>query len=110
MNLWGHDEMGAELPSGEIAVHAHNTYLQVMYDNGIITGILFAGLILISIISGWLYYRRYKEEIPGALLPGAMTVCFAVASLSEWVFQLSNPMTIALMLSLMPLCMKEQKK
>ncbi|WP_026671038.1 O-antigen ligase family protein [Butyrivibrio sp. AE3006] len=110
MNLWGHEEMGAELPSGEIAVHAHNTYLQVMYDNGIITGILFAGLVLISIVSGWLYYRRYKGEIPGALLPGAMTVCFAVASISEWVFQLSNPMTIALMLSLMPLCMKEQKK
>jgi hypothetical protein len=110
MNLWGHEEMGAELPSGEIAVHAHNTYLQVMYDNGIITGILFAAIILISIISGWLYYIRYKGEIPGALLPGAMTVCFAVASLSEWVFQLSNPMTIALMLSLMPLCIREQKK
>ena len=38
LNLAGHDDMGAVLPNGELAVHAHNIYLQVAYDHGLIVG------------------------------------------------------------------------
>ena len=110
MNLFGHDEMGAELPWGEIAVHAHNTYIQVMYDNGILSGALYLLLMFTSFVSGAIYYRKNREKEHCALLPYAMTVGFGIAALSEWVFQFSNPMTIAFVLSLMPICFADRKK
>ncbi len=109
MTLWGHDEMGALLPSGEVAVHAHNTYIQVMYDNGILAGVFFLLMMATAVFAGGKYYMKNKDEIPGSLLPYAMTICFGVAAVSEWVFQFSNPMTIALILALMPIALKENK-
>lgn len=108
MNLTGHDEMGAELPNGEIAIHAHNTYIQVAYDHGIIVGILFALLMLTAIISSIYYYSVNKDKEPLSLMPFAVIIGFSVAGISEWVFQLSNPMTIALMLSIAPLIYKKK--
>ncbi|WP_026526771.1 O-antigen ligase family protein [Butyrivibrio sp. VCD2006] len=109
MTPFGHDEMGAVLPSGEIAVHAHNTYLQVMYDNGIIAGLVFLLMFACAFFSGAFYYRKYKDDVPGALLSFGMTVGVGVAALSEWVFQFSNPMAIALVLSLMPIAFTDRK-
>ena len=108
LNLFGHEEMGAELPNGEIAVHAHNTYLQVAYDHGIIVGIIFIMFILCGLISGISFYRNMKNE-PLALVPFAVIIGFAVAGISEWVFMFSNPMTIALMLTIAPLLYKKAK-
>ncbi len=108
MNLWGHDEMGAVLDNGEIAVHAHNTYIQVMYDNGVIAGLLFGLFVLVSAIFGGVYYKKNRDVVPGALFAYAMILCFAVAAVSEWVFQFSNPMTIALMLAIVPIAVKKQ--
>lgn len=110
MNIFGHDEMGAELPSGEIAVHAHNTYLQVMYDNGILSGIVFLLMMAFAFFAGAIYYIKNKDEVPGAMLPFAMTTGFGVAAVSEWVFQFSNPMAIALMLSLMPIAFTKKNR
>ena len=109
MTPFGHEEMGAVLPNGEIAVHAHNTYIQVMYDHGILAGALFLLMFACAFFSGIIYYVKHKDDVPGALLPFGMTVGVGVAALSEWVFQLSNPMTIALILSLMPLAFKDIK-
>jgi hypothetical protein len=110
MNLFGHDEMGAVLPSGEIAVHAHNTYIQVMYDNGILSGIVFLLVMAFAFFGGAAYYIKHRDDVPGAILPFAMTVGFGVAAISEWVFQFSNPMTIALVFSLMPIAFKKNNK
>ena len=41
LNLAGHDDMGAILPDGSLAVHAHNIYLQVAYDHGLAVGAVF---------------------------------------------------------------------
>lgn len=109
LNLEGHDEMGAELPNGEIAVHAHNTYIQVAYDHGIIVGILFILFVICGIITGALYYKKDKRE-PLALMPFAVLLGFAVAGISEWVFMFSNPMTLALMLSIAPLLFEKKAK
>lgn len=103
MNLTGHDEMGAMLPNGELAVHAHNTYLQVAYDHGVPAGILFAVLILSALMAGYQYDKRNGSEKRITILPMAITLGFAIAGLTEWVFQFSNPMTVALMLSWAPL-------
>ncbi|MCR5557768.1 MAG: hypothetical protein K6F75_09455 [Butyrivibrio sp.] len=109
LNLTGHETMGALLPNGEIALHAHNTYIQMAYDSGMITGAIFVLLIITGIVSGIkLYYSREKEE-PLTLITFAITVGFAVAGMTEWVFHLGNPLTIALMLSFAGIVFREKK-
>lgn len=108
MNMFGHEAMGAELPNGEIAVHAHNTYIQVAYDNGIITGVVFVLLILAALISGAGMYKKNKEKNPLTLISFAITIGFVVAGMTEWVFHLCNPMTVALMLSFAGMIFKEK--
>lgn len=106
MNMWGHDEMGTLLPDGEIAVHAHNTFIQVMYDHGIIFGIyfvLFIGYILVySII------RAYKSraDLYKMFCP-VILVCFGMASLVEWVMHPCNPLGLTVFLAMMPLCIRD---
>jgi hypothetical protein len=108
LNMTGHDAMGAELPNGEIALHAHNTYIQIAYDNGIISGAVFALLILVAAISGINMYRRNKNNDPLTLISFAITIGFVVAGMTEWVFHLCNPMTVALMLSFAGMIFKEK--
>ncbi len=110
LNLWGHDEMGAELPNGEIALHAHNTYLQVAYDNGIIVGIVFIIMLVMALICGIVYYRNNRKNEPLSLITAAVVIGFMVAGVSEWVFQYCNPMTVALMLSIAPITFKVKEK
>ncbi len=110
MTFEGHDEMGAVLSDGEVAVHAHNTYLQVMYDNGIIAGVLFFIMMATSFISGVIFYNKKKDVEAGAMLPYNMTIGFGIAALSEWVFQLSNPMAIAFVLAIMPIAFMDRKR
>lgn len=108
LNMWGHEEMGAELPNGEIAIHAHNTYLQVAYDRGIPVGILFIIVLITGLISGIRYYRDNRDKQELSLITSAVVIGFMVAGISEWVFQYSNPMTIALMLSFAPITFRIQ--
>lgn len=109
MNMQGHEEMGALLPNGEIAIHAHNTYIQVAYDNGIPVGVLFVILLVTALVYSIVYYRKNRSNEPLSLITCAVIIGFMVAGISEWVFQYSNPMTIALMLSLAPLTFKAKK-
>lgn len=110
LNLTGHDVMGAELPGGEIAVHAHNTYIQVAYDHGIIVGAVFALVILGAIIAGAAGYLDKKNKEPLKMLVFALAVGFVVAGMTEWVFHLCNPMTIALLLSMAGIVGREVKE
>lgn len=109
LNMTGHDTMGAELPNGEIAVHAHNVYLQVAYDNGIFAGIIFIILILAALVYGVILYKKNREKNPLILIAFAITIGFAVAGISEWIFHLCNPLTVALMLSFGGMIFKEKR-
>ncbi len=109
LNMWGHEEMGATLPDGEVAVHAHNTFLQVAYDHGIVVGILFGLTILAALVSSILYYKKNREKEPLSLITCAVVIGFAVAGISEWVFQYASPMTVAFMISLVPLTFKAKE-
>lgn len=108
LNMTGHDEMGAVTEDGELLAHAHNVYLQVAYDHGIIVGILFGLLIVAGIAFSGVYYFRNKESF-GALVPFSVITGFAIAGLTEWNFQLCNPMTVALMLCLPAIMFKVKK-
>lgn len=109
LNLTGHDEMGAVAEDGELLAHAHNVYIQVAYDHGIIAGILFGLLIVAGIAFSGVYYFRNKGLF-AATVPFAVITGFAIAGLTEWNFQLCNPMTVALMLLLPVIMFKRRKK
>ena len=109
LNMWGHDEMGAMLPTGEIALHAHNTFLQVAYDHGIVGGVLFALTMISAFVSSLIYFKNNREKEMLSLVTCAVIIGFAVAGISEWVFHYCNPMTVALMLSIAPLTFKAQE-
>jgi len=107
LNLWGHDEMGTLLPNGEIAVHAHNSFIQVAFDHGIIFGIyfvLFVGYVLIlSLVRAY----NNKKQVSYFLCP-IIIVCFCMASMVEWVMHPCNPLGLSLFLAMIPLFIKEK--
>lgn len=109
LNATGHKEMGALLQNGEIATHAHNIYLQAAYDHGIYVGIVFVVLGLVTFAAGCLYYRRERDAISCAALPVVVTVAVAVAGMVEWIYHLSNPCGLILMMVIAPLLFKNEK-
>lgn len=102
-NLTGHDEMGVSLPDGSVSVHAHNSYLQVIHDHGLLTGIVY---LLFGAVSVWLmfgYARNKGKQDACAALPLAVFIGFAVAGLVEWLFHPCNPLGFSTMVVLAPL-------
>lgn len=102
-NLTGHDEMGVPLPDGSVSVHAHNTYLQVIHDHGLITGAVYLLLGLVSACLMFAFAVKKIRDNPWAVLPLAVFIGFAVASLVEWLFHPCNPMGFSVMVVFAPL-------
>lgn len=101
-NLWGHDTMGAILPDGEEATHAHNTFLQAVYDHGIIFGILFALFLIYSWILSVVRLLKYKDNTYMLALPVLLCGLMS-AGLVEWVFHPCFPICMAMILMLVTL-------
>lgn len=110
LNMTGHAEMGAILKNGEVATHAHNIYLQVAYDHGIPVGILFVLTGLGTFISACIYYHKKKDIITYAAMPAVVTVAVATAGMVEWIFHLSHPCGLILLLVVTPLLFHEGQK
>ncbi|MCR4788105.1 MAG: hypothetical protein K5888_05945 [Lachnospiraceae bacterium] len=111
LNMTGHDSMGAVLEDGEIATHAHDVYLQVAFDHGIPTGIVFVLFGLTLFVMSIIYYRNSDDKYGAVTM--TLIVAFAVAGVVEWVYHLSHPMSYIMLLSSAPLMFyrsnKEQK-
>lgn len=105
-NLNGHEEMGVPLDDGSIAVHAHNTYLQMIHDNGLITGIVFVILGIVSFFYAAVRYVKEKKEDSYLILTVAVIMAFAIAGLVEWIFQVNNFFGIAILVVVTPLLFK----
>lgn len=108
-NLTGHEDMGFAFPDGGISVHAHNTFLQVAHDHGIITGAIF---LLFGLYTFWLGIYRYqkeKREHPYLVLIPAVTIAFGAAGMVEWIYHLCNPFGFAIMVVITPLLFKRGK-
>ena len=104
MNMLGHDHMGATLPDGSVQVHAHNTFLQVMYDHGIAAGAVFLLFLAMTLIRAAMYYNSRRCGADSFdILPFAAVFAFGMTGLVEWVFHLCNPMTALLLLAAAPL-------
>lgn len=112
-NLTGHDEMGVALPDGSISVHAHNTYLQVIHDHGLLTGGMYLLFGAVSAIMMFFYAVKKVREDAYAALPLSVFIGFAVASLVEWLFHPCNPLGFSTMVIFAPLlcfCRKRKGK
>ena len=110
MNLLGHDTMGATLEDGSTASHAHNIYLQVSYDNGIIVGGLFVVWIIATIGQSIVYLRRRYKTDRAAGLPLSVVVTFAAAGMVEWVSHPCIPLGLMFLLVLPPLIYAPDEK
>ncbi|MFI3199926.1 MAG: hypothetical protein R3Y54_00185 [Eubacteriales bacterium] len=108
MNLTGHEIMGA-LVGEDLQVHAHNSFLQVMHDHGLITGILFIILYVVSIYRGIMYYRVNVRDY-SRLLPITMLGAFGIVSVAEWIFHPCNPLGLGFLLSLAPLLLRIKRR
>ncbi len=81
--------------------------MQVAYDNGVPVGILFIVVLITAAVLGVSIYKKNHSTNPMLLLICTVIMAFAFAGISEWVFQLCNPMTVALMLAFAGLTYKE---
>lgn len=102
-NLTGHDEMGVTLPDGSVSVHAHNTYLQVIHDHGLITGAAYLVFGFISAFMMFVFAVKRNRKNAYAALPLAVFIGFAIASLVEWLFHPCNPLGYSTMVIFAPL-------
>lgn len=108
-NLTGHEEMGVPDENGEIIVHAHNIFLQMIHDHGLITGVVFVIFGIYAFIMSMIRYVKYREN--GVVLTVAAIVSFAVAGMAEWIFHICNPFGISIFFVITPLLfrLKEAK-
>ena len=109
-NVTGHEDMGVPLPDGSIAVHAHNTYLQMIHDNGLITGAVFVILGVVSFFVAMIRYSKENRRDSYLTLTVAIIMAFAIAGLVEWIFQVNNFFGIALLVVITPLLFQDKKE
>lgn len=103
-NLTGHEDMGFEASFGGMHAHAHNVFLQVIHDHGLITGIIF---ILFGITTFVIAIIRFcRREDWNGLLIVSVVLAFAVSGMAEWNFHLCNPFGISLFMVVTPLLFK----
>lgn len=104
-NLTGHEDMSFQFPDGSTPAHAHNSFLQVIHDHGLITGVLFLAFGVLSFLLSIRNYSVKKQE--GEAFYNALSVAvilaFAFASMVEWIFHFANPMGFALFIVIIPL-------
>lgn len=107
INMTGHDTMGATLKNGEIATHAHDVYLQVAYDHGVPTAVVFVIFGITLLVMGIIFFMRNSDKYDALAM--TIVVAFAVAGVVEWVFHLSHPMSFVMLLCATPLMFMNHK-
>ncbi len=103
-NMTGHEEMGVPDEYGNMIVHAHNIYLQMIHDHGLVTGVVF---LIFGIYAFALALARFiKTKDSMYLFVIALLLSFAVAGLAEWIFHICNPFGISVFYVITPLLFK----
>ncbi len=111
-NLTGHEKMQFQFPDGSTPAHAHNTFLQVIHDHGLIAGILF---LVFGVLSFFLSIHRYSTtgtngEEDYNVLPIAVILAFAAAGMVEWIFHFSNPFGFSIFIVIVPLLFAKKQR
>lgn len=105
-NMTGHEEMGVPDEYGNMIVHAHNIYLQMIHDHGLVTGVVF---LVFGIYAFALAFARFiKTKDSMYLFAVALLLSFAVAGLAEWIFHICNPFGISVFFAITPLLFRNK--
>jgi len=86
LSFEGHEKMALVNEEGKEHVHAHNSYLQVAYNFGMIAGVVF---LVICAISLWCSIRlamTQGEQFGIYIVPFALVIVFGLISVTEWAF------------------------
>jgi hypothetical protein len=81
--ITGHPGMEVE---GTTHGHAHNSYLQIFYNFGIIAGVVFLVICAMSLWKSADIVIKHGRKYSIYFVPFALIVAFCVISLTEWVF------------------------
>ena len=82
----GHPKMAPVNEDGEDYAHAHNSYLQVAYNFGLIAGILFLAICALSLWRSICLFYTQGKKYSIYLVPFSLVVVFGFVSLTEWAF------------------------
>lgn len=82
----GHPKMGPEDENGDEYSHAHNSYLQVAYNFGLVAGILFLVLCVLTLWRSVRFAMIYGTKRNIVFVPLALVVAFGFISLTEWAY------------------------
>ena len=86
LSFEGHEKMAIVNEDGKEHVHAHNSYLQVAYNFGMISGVVF---LIICAISLWCSIRLVMtrgNQFGIYMVPFALIIVFGLISVTEWAF------------------------
>lgn len=92
ITIEGHDKMMIE---GKEYAHAHNSYLQVAYDFGLIAGVAFLLLCAFTLWRSIVLAYRYGKNYSIYFVPFSLIVVFGFISLTEWAFHPCNSVGFA---------------
>ena len=67
-------------------MHAHNSYLQVAYNFGMIAGSIFLVLCALTLWRAMRLYLQQGSRYSVFLIPFALVIVFGFVSLTEWAF------------------------
>ena len=106
----GHKDMEEKVdPMEKGPGHAHNSYLQIAYDHGIITSIVFIIFCLFSFVRAFMYYYRNRDNAL-CMLPIVVIAAFCVTAMFEWVSHPCNPIYLVFLIAITPLFYKINKE
>jgi hypothetical protein len=102
----GHSNMSIEEDGVEKYDHAHNSYLQIFYNFGIIAGVVFLAIYAISVWRSASIAISQGRKYTIYFVPFALIVAFGIISLTEWVFHPCIPAGFCFLL-MQPILIKE---
>ena len=90
---------------GNEFAHAHNSYLQVAYNFGIIAGMIFVAIYMFSIVYSLKLFNKNGKNNDFCLVPFAVIAAFGLISFTEWAFHPGIPAGFCFLL-MQPLIIK----
>ena len=86
LSFEGHEKMAIVNEEGKEHVHAHNSYLQVAYNFGMIAGVVFLTICAISLWCSIRLAMTQGDKFGIYIVPFALIIVFGLISVTEWAF------------------------
>ncbi len=86
LSFSGHEKMALVNEDGKEHVHAHNSYLQVAYNFGMIAGVVFLVICAISLWRSIRLVMTQGETFGIYIVVFALIIVFGLISVTEWAF------------------------